>query len=187
MQSQSPEINRFESTLGGVTVSGRAHSLSAWFVLALRLTMGVAFLWTGIEKVLSGSFSAAGYLQYATVENGSPLADLFVWMATTEPVLAAINIAIPFGEVAIGLGLIVGFLTRLAAFFGAMMMFFFWMGNWAIAHGVINSDFAYMLVFLSVAAFGAGRILGLDAVVEQMDVGGEPLISRYPVLAYVLG
>ena len=59
----------------------------------------------------------------------------------------------------IGLGLIVGAFTRLAAFFGALMMLMFYLGNWDMAHGPINGDFAYMLVFLTVAALGAGRIL----------------------------
>jgi thiosulfate dehydrogenase [quinone] large subunit len=75
----------------------------------------------------------------------------------------------------------------MAAFWGAFMMLMFYFGNWNVAHGLINGDFAYMLVFLAVAAFGAGRILGLDAIVEQMEVGGVPLTKRYPVLSYVLG
>jgi thiosulfate dehydrogenase [quinone] large subunit len=44
-----------------------------------------------------------------------------------------------------------------------------------------------MLVFLAVAAFGAGRILGLDQYIEQYEVGGEALVERYPVLEYILG
>lgn len=43
------------------------------------------------------------------------------------------------------------------------------------------------LVFLSVAAFGAGRILGLDSYVDQYEIDGRPLIERYPILDYVLG
>jgi thiosulfate dehydrogenase [quinone] large subunit len=35
--------NTFRSTVAGITVTGRAHPLSAWFVLALRLMMGWAF------------------------------------------------------------------------------------------------------------------------------------------------
>jgi thiosulfate dehydrogenase [quinone] large subunit len=56
-----------------------------------------------------------------------------------------------------------------------------------VAHGFINGDFAYMLVFLAVAAFGAGRILGLDSKIEQYDVGGQTLLEKYPKLSYVLG
>jgi thiosulfate dehydrogenase [quinone] large subunit len=63
----------------------------------------------------------------------------------------------------------------------------FYVANWDVAHGLINGDFAYMLVFLAVAAFAAGRILGLDKYIEQYDVGGEALVERYPALEYILG
>lgn len=178
---------RLTSTIGGFTAEGKLHTLSVWFILALRLMMGIAFLWSGVDKLLSGGFNAAGYLQNAPPANGSPAADLFVAMGQTEWFVAFVNVAVPWGEVLIGLGLIVGLLTRLAAFWGAFMMLLFYLGNWSVAHGYINGDFAYMLVFLSVAAFGAGRILGLDAYVEQYDVGGQPLIERYPWMRYILG
>jgi thiosulfate dehydrogenase [quinone] large subunit len=44
-----------------------------------------------------------------------------------------------------------------------------------------------MLVFLAVAAFGAGHILGLDSIIERYEVDGEALVERYPALRYVLG
>jgi thiosulfate dehydrogenase (quinone) large subunit len=94
---------------------------------------------------------------------------------------------VPWGEVLIGLGLLVGALTRLAAFFGALMMLLFYLGNWNVQHGLINGDFAYMLVLLSVAAFGAGRILGLDTYIENYEIDGQSLIEKYPKLEYVLG
>jgi thiosulfate dehydrogenase [quinone] large subunit len=178
--------NQFESRIGGVTVHGEAHSLSAWFVLALRLMMGIAFATAGIDKIL-GEFGAAGYLTNVAATNGNPLAGMFAWMGTTEWFVAFLDIAVPWGELFIGLGLIFGVLTRLAAFWGAFMMLMFYFGNWDIAHGLINGDFAYMLVFLAVAAFGAGRILGLDTFIEQYEVDGVPLIERYPSLSYVLG
>lgn len=173
---------RLQSTLAGFTADGRLHTLSVWFILALRLMMGLAFFQSGIDKVLSGSFSAAGYLKNAPAANGSPAADLFIAIGNTPWLVDIINIAVPWGEVLIGLGLIVGCLTRLAAFFGAFLMLLFYLGNWDISHGYINGDFAYMLVFLSVAAFGAGRILGLDDRIEKTD-----FVQRNPWLKYILG
>jgi thiosulfate dehydrogenase (quinone) large subunit len=182
------EANVFESRIGGVTLRGQAHSLSAWFVLALRLMMGFAFLYAGLDKLLGAEpFSAQGYLLGAVPENAGPLVDLFVWIGQTGWMLAIIDIAVPFGQVAIGLALLVGAFTRLAAFFGAFMMATFYFANWDVAHGLINGDFAYMLVFLAVAAFGAGRILGLDTIIEQYEIDGTPLIEKYPKLDYVLG
>jgi thiosulfate dehydrogenase [quinone] large subunit len=185
----SPDTrNTFESTIGGYTVGGRAHSLSAWFVLALRLMMGWAFAYSGFTKILAAEpFSAGGYLTDVAATNGNPIADAFAWMGSTPWFVEFANVAVPWGELLIGLGLLVGAFVRLAAFFGALMMLLFYFGNWSVEHGLINGDFAYMLVFLAVAAFGAGRILGLDAWIENYDVGGRPLAERYPVLEYVLG
>ncbi|EJN59563.1 DoxX family protein [Halogranum salarium B-1] len=149
--------------------------------------MGLAFLQAGLGKLLGGGFDAAGYLQNVPSANGSPLAGVFVSMAQTPWFMDVVNVAVPWGQVCIGLGLIVGCLTRLAAFWGAFMMVMFYFGNWDIAHGYINGDFAYMLVFLSVAAFGAGRIFGLDAYIERYEVDGVPLADRYPWAQYVLG
>jgi thiosulfate dehydrogenase [quinone] large subunit len=189
MATKQTEVgpNVFESKIGGISVTGRAHSLSAWFVLSLRLMMGWAFLYAGIEKVGQAGWSAQGYLANVAAANGNPMEPLFAWMATTTWFVEFVNVAVPYGELLIGLGLLVGAFTRLAAFFGALMMLLFYFGNWSVEHGVINGDFAYMLVFLAVAAFGAGRILGLDQYIEGYDLGGETLLERYPRLAYVLG
>ncbi|GAB7094417.1 hypothetical protein JCM30237_15690 [Halolamina litorea] len=190
MSVTNPLSNTFESTIAGHTVRGRAHSLSAWFVLSLRLMMGAAFFWSGWTKLtfVSGTpFDATGYLRFGAAANGSPLAGTFAAMSEIGWLMAVTNVAVPWGELAIGLGLLVGAFVRLAAFFGATLMTMFYLGNWSVEHGVINGDFAYMLVFLAVAAFGAGRILGVDAYLEAYEVDGRPLIERHPVLDYVLG
>ena len=181
-------VNQLESKVGGLTIGGRVHSLSAWFVLALRLMMGYAFAYSGFTKIVAAEpFSAGGYLANVAATNGNPLAGMFAWMGSTPWFVEFANVAVPWGELFIGLGLLVGAFVRLAAFFGALMMVMFYFGNWDIAHGVINGDFAYMLVFLAVAAFAAGRILGLDKYIEQYEVGGQPLVERYPALEYILG
>ncbi|WP_458186147.1 DoxX family protein [Haladaptatus sp. NG-WS-4] len=180
------EANTFESKVGGLTVRGEAHSLSAWFVLALRLMMGYAFLHAGWVKIMESGWSATGYLTNAVPE-ASPFYGTFQWMGTTAWFADFLAIAVPWGELLIGVALLVGAFVRLAAFWGAFMMLMFYFGNWEIEHGIINGDFAYMLVFLAVAAFGAGHILGLDTLIEQYEIRGEALVERYPVLRYVLG
>jgi thiosulfate dehydrogenase [quinone] large subunit len=180
--------NTFESRIAGVTVRGEAHSLGVWFVVALRLMMAYAFLHAGLSKLLAAEpFDASGYLLFGAAESGSPLAGLFVTMGSTPWFVEFVNVAVPYGQTAIGLGLLFGVLTRLAAFFGAFMMAMFYFGNWSVAHGYVNGDLTYLVVFLAVAALGAGRILGLDAIIEQYEVGGQALIERYPILDYVLG
>ncbi|KTG18796.1 DoxX family protein [Haloferax profundi] len=176
--------NDFESTVAGVTVHAEAHPLSVWFVLALRVVMGIAFAVSGVENIGSG-FDARNYLLYSVVENGSPVADLFVVLGGNDLFVQFVNVVVPWGELFIGLALVFGVATRLAAFSGAVMMALFYLGNWNIENGVVN--LTYMVVLLAIAAFGAGRILGLDLFVERYRVGGVPLVERYPALDYVLG
>ena len=186
MSAQTP--NKFESDVGGITVQGEAHPLSAWFVVALRIVMGGAFLGAGLGKfaIFAGeSFSAGGYLMGAE----GPVAGVFHAMAASPAFLEFANIAVPVTQVLIGVALITGAFVRLAALGGAMQMSMFYLASWDVAGplGFVNSDLVYLLVFLAVAAFGAGRILGLDKHIEQLDVGGQALIERFPKLRYVLG
>ena len=94
----SPQEVRLESTVGGFTASGQLHTLSVWFILALRLMMGFAFLQSGLDKVLSGSFSAGGYLTQGVPSNGSPIAGMFVAMGYTPWFVDFVNVAVPWGE-----------------------------------------------------------------------------------------
>lgn len=71
-------------------------------------------------------------------------------------------------------------MTRLMAFFDALMMLLFSFGNWDLAYGPIDCDCTYMRVFLPVVTFGAGRIIRLDTNVEQYEAVYQPLIERYP-------
>ncbi|MFC7045807.1 DoxX family protein [Halobacteriaceae archaeon GCM10025711] len=179
-------VNEFESRIGGVTVHGKAHSLSAWFVLALRGMMGYAFLHAGWTKLYeTGPFDATGYLLH--VPDASPLSGLFAWMGSTGWFVGYVNVAVPWGELFVGIALLVGAFVRLAAFWGAVMMLLFYFGNWEVQYGLINGDFAYAFVFLAIAAFGAGRIVGVDTLTEGHEIDGVPLVERYPALRYVLG
>jgi len=186
MSTQTP--NQLESDVGGITLQGEAHPLSAWFVVALRLVMGGAFLGAGLGKytIFAGeSFDASGYLMGAE----GPVASVFHAMAASPAFIEFANLVVPLTQVLIGVALITGAFVRLAALGGAMQMSMFFLASWDVAGplGFFNSDLVYLVAFLAVAAFGAGRILGLDKYIEQLDVGGQALIERFPKLRYILG
>ncbi|RQG93282.1 DoxX family protein [Natrarchaeobius halalkaliphilus] len=185
---ETTPVNQLESRVGGITLEGEPHALSAWFVVALRLTMGLAFLGAGVGKlsVVAGQpFDAGGYLMGAS----GPAAGLFGAMATNPALMEVVNVVVPATQILIGLALVAGAFVRLAALGGAMQMAMFYLASWDVAGplGFVNSDLVYLMVFLAIAAFGAGRILGLDRVIETLEVGGEPLLERVPALRYVLG
>jgi uncharacterized membrane protein YphA (DoxX/SURF4 family) len=99
-----------------------------------------------------------------------------------------INFAVTFSLTAIGLCLMLGFCTPLAALGGAAFMCFVVLTQPAwptiyphdpgvVGHALlINKDFIEMVALLVVAATGAGRWCGLDIFVKRWIVG--PIFSR---------
>ncbi|TQQ83498.1 DoxX family protein [Halonotius terrestris] len=154
---------------------------AGYTLLLVRLVTGYWFLhagWTKFAFVAGEPFTAAGYLANAD----SPIAWLFGFVAETPWLLEFTNFMIPIGEFMIGLGLIVGALTRLAAFFGGFLMVMFYLGNADWAHGYVNGDLLGLMMFAIVGVLAAGRVAGIDAVLEDTE-----FVEQRPWLRYLLG
>ncbi|TKX82334.1 DoxX family protein [Halorubrum sp. SD626R] len=182
----STKTNEFGGEFGGITLLGKAHSLSALFIVALRAVIGGMILFAGLGKVSEWPFDAAGYL--ANVDPASPVSGLYALMASSPALMEIVNVVVPITQLLIGAALIAGAFVRLAALGGAMQMTLFYLGGWSgDVLALFDSTLVYAVVFLTVAAFGAGRVLGLDAYIERIEVGGEALVEKFPTLRYVLG
>lgn len=177
--------NKLESRYAGIALEGQPHALSAWFVVAMRLTMAAVFLGAGIGKLTGEPFDAAGYL----MGSEGPVAGVYGAMAANATLMDVVNVVVPVTQVLIGIALLTGAFVRLAALGGAMQMALFYLASWDVAGalGFANNQFVYLVVLLAVGALAAGRILGVDRYFETLEVGGEPLLERYPKLGYVLG
>lgn len=155
-------------------------------VLGLRVVMGWIFLQAGIEKLLDPGWTAAGFLQFAVPE-GNPFPWLWAGM-TGSPLVDALVV---YGQLGIGLSLLLGVLLRFGALMGALQMLLFWMASLQggllaglpLEHGwVIDDHLVYVVLLFGLGAFGAGRILGVDGWLEAQDV-----VRRNPWLEWVLG
>jgi len=85
---------------------------------------------------------------------------------------------VQWGMLLIGASLILGFLVRWAALWGAVQMVLFWMASLMgglgdflpLEHGwVIDDHLVYAALLYFLGAVGAGRILGLDARIEKSE------------------
>lgn len=171
--------NEFGGEIGGVTILGKAHSLSALFIVLLRATIGGMILFAGLGKVSEWPFDAAGYLVHG-VDAASPVSGLYAAMASNAALMEFVNVFVPATQLLIGTALIVGAFVRLAALGGAIQMTLFYLGGWSgDALALFDSTLVYAIVFLTVAAFGAGRVLGLDAYIERFEVGGQALVEEF--------
>jgi len=155
--------------------------LSFWLV-TMRLVAGWWLLHAGLDKLASWPFDASWFIGGAA--QGTSLGP-FVTLFGSGAGLAFTNVAVPIGQVLIGLGLVLGGLTRAAAFFGAFMMMFFYFingetGGWA--HGVVTGELLGILIFGMIATLGAGRVLGIDALLARTD-----LFKNNSRLRYLIG
>lgn len=164
-------------------------------IAILRIAVGAIFLSAGIEKALltEGGWSAAGFLKFGT--GGSPIMaspvdkviynptqSFWVGLAGNPDLLAVINTLVVFGQLAIGVALILGVATRFASWSGALMMLFFFVAAWDFEFGLVNQHLTYALVTATLGYLGAGRVWGLDAVIEKVQ-----FVRQAPQLRYVLG
>jgi thiosulfate dehydrogenase (quinone) large subunit len=160
----------------------------------LRITLGAGFLYAGLEKVLqlggSGPFNAAGFLKGATAgaipgstatQIVNPTHGFWVSLAGNTDAVSAINFLVQFGELAIGVALIVGFATRFAGIAAVAMMALFYVANWSFATGPFNEQFMYGVIAAVVAYTGAGEHYGIDEIVERFA-----FVRQHPRLRLIL-
>jgi len=163
-------------------ITARYHQLG---VALLRVVVGIIFLWAGLEKLIgSGAegFTAAGFLKFGTagtlgwpfvageIAEGTvfnPTHGLWVGLADNPSVMGIINVLVPFGQIGIGLSLILGLFTRFGAAMGALMMLFFFVAAWDFAYGVVNQHLTYALICATLVGLGAGRYYGLDGLLAD--------------------
>jgi uncharacterized membrane protein YphA (DoxX/SURF4 family) len=137
------------------------------YIFPLRILCGVILLLEGWSK-LQGDWL-----------HGTPLASsLGNWMAADKPYaffLPVVKLAfahpkifgalVTIGEVAIGLSLLAGVLTRIGAALGALMLFSFAFGN---GQGLVPPGNALLMGAICVVFVMAppGRFLGVDSVLQ---------------------
>jgi thiosulfate dehydrogenase [quinone] large subunit len=162
-------------------------------ILGLRVVMGWTLFQGGITKLITyldsnpgNDWTAAGFLGNA-IPQGNPFMDAWAAMAGNP----LIDQLVMWGLTLTGLGLLLGVLVRWTAFWGAVMMLFFWAASLhgglfqglPLANGwVIDSHMVYAMLLFGLGAIGAGRILGLDAYIENTD-----LVENNSWLRYLLG
>jgi thiosulfate dehydrogenase [quinone] large subunit len=136
-------------------------------LLAMRLVMGWSLFYAGITKVIDPAWSAEGFLLNA-IPQGNPFTGMFALMANEW--LWLIDPLNAWGLTLTGLGLLLGAMVRWNAFWGAVMMLFYWAASLPLEHGILIDDhIVYAILLFGLGAFGAGRILGVDAYLEKTD------------------
>ena len=162
-----------------VELFGRKGSMNyseSWLgysILGLRFLLAWVFIQAGVEKILAGSWSSAGYL--GGVAEANPFYSLFQFFAAYPGI---IDPMVMYGQVLIGLALLLGAAFRFSAAMGGLMMTFFWLSSFQggfmaglpIQHGyVVTETLVYAVLLFGLGAWGAGRLLGVDSYLEKQE------------------
>ena len=141
-----------------------ANTKMAWFWLIVRLYVGWQWLHAGYEKVInpawvgSGAGTAiGGFVKGALTKTSGAHPDVSGWYASflqnmVAPHLSTWSYMITYGELLVGIGLIIGAFTGIAAFFGLLMNL-----NYLLAGTVSTNP---ILFTLSIGIILAWRIVG---------------------------
>jgi thiosulfate dehydrogenase [quinone] large subunit len=164
----------------------RAHRLAGWALLPLRLFLGFTFTFAGLQKLANPTFfdfnSPSGiHAQLIAAERGSPIHLLLGHLLRFSTPL---GVLIALGEVAVGLGVLLGLWTRLAALGGMAISFsLFLTVSFHASPYYTGSDIAFFFAFLPLVVAGAGGVLSVDLVIASRVAreDGQPSPSPVPV------
>ncbi len=138
-------------------------------LVILRVLIGWHFLYEGVAKMMNPNWTAASFL----LESKWIFAPVFHFMATNATLLSIVNFMNIWGLTAIGLGLIVGCCTRLAAVSGMFMLLLYYVCNPPFAgltyslpsegsYLIVNKNLVEMFALGVLVLFPTGSIIGLD-------------------------
>lgn len=147
-------------------------------VTLLRCAIGWHFLYEGISKVVSGHWTAKGYLESAQ----GPLAGLYHLMASSDVVMAVVSALNMYGLTLIGLALFLGIAIRTAACSGMVLLLLYYLayppfggGSYMASEGslflvnknVIEALGLALLLFAGEKGYG---LYGLRAIFQKKTI-----------------
>jgi thiosulfate dehydrogenase [quinone] large subunit len=146
-------------------------------IVFFRLTMAWTFLYAASHQVFDPGWSVVGFLSHTKTFH-----DLFA--VFTTPTMAPITtFLVEYGHLLIGLSLLFGFMVRVSASFGVMLMVIYWMAHmdWPFIENKNNFIVDFHIVYAGVLVFlvvkRAGHVWGLDGLLERV-----PFLNQHPAL-----
>jgi thiosulfate dehydrogenase [quinone] large subunit len=143
---------------------------AAWVILPLRAFLAVTFLYAGLSKLFDRNYLDASSplgvrRQMLNAAIGSPISGLVTFSAHHATV---IGLLIAFGEVAAGLGALVGLFTRAAAAIGMLLaLSFFLTVSWRTSPYYFGSDIVFLFAWTPLLIAGDGGLFSLRTVVRR--------------------
>ncbi|KPK82019.1 MAG: DoxX subfamily [Bacteroides sp. SM23_62_1] len=147
-------------------------TFSSWQLTALvllRVAIGWNFLYEGLAKLTDPDWTAMGFL----MDSKWIFSGIFQAMAANQSVLAVVDFLNIWGLILIGLGLILGVFTRVAAISGVVLLAFYFLSHPPMAglryaipsegnYLIVNKTLIQLIAVWTLYLLPTGRIIGID-------------------------
>jgi uncharacterized membrane protein YphA (DoxX/SURF4 family) len=148
-------------------MTNATQSQAANGLAIVRVTIGAMFVWVFFENLGKGLYSPTGYanlINYYITHDHAPAAwKAVMGLAASHAAMAAPMQALT--EISLGVLLVIGLLTRPAAFVGFLYLGSLWVSEWGTSW--IWELLVPVLASLALAVGRAGRAWGVDAWLAQ--------------------
>ncbi|MFN8163722.1 MAG: TQO small subunit DoxD [Solirubrobacterales bacterium] len=144
---------------------------AAMALLPLRLFLGITFVYAGVQKLSDPGFLHTGASTYIGTQlhdfaAGTPGGFILRTFALPQPELAGVGVAIV--EITIGLLVIAGFQTRIAAACGMGLNFLLFLtASWHTTPYFLGPDLVFTFAWLPLALAGSEGQPSLDNLVKR--------------------
>lgn len=143
-------------------------------LVALRFLIGWHLLYEGVSKFLTPNWTSMGFLK----ESKWILSGFSIWIISNKSVLNTVDFLNTWGLIAIGLGLILGLFTRLAAISGAILLLVYYVMNPPLIgleysvpvegnYLIVSKTLIEAVALFALAIFPSSSIVGLDVFVTR--------------------
>ena len=140
-----------------------------WLLLPLRAFLGVTFCYAGLQKLANPAYldpksPTSVAAQMRLLQHSSPIGPL---LGLSQHAPAFVGLTIAIAELAVGVGTLLGLLSRIAAIGGLLLsLTFFLTVSWNTTPYYYGSDILFVFAWLTLFAFGTGDVLSLQAWVR---------------------
>ncbi|MEU3605238.1 DoxX family protein [Streptomyces sp. NPDC035033] len=166
-------MSEYTDRPGGTSRRNRADAWKAtasrYALLPLRIFLGVTFVYAGLDKLTDPAFLAdTGTGSIGETMRGvrdSAAIPALVDLALHSP--TGFGYAIALGEIAVGLGTLLGLFARVAALGGALISLSLWLTvSWQVQPYYLGNDLAYLMAWLPLLLAGA-PVLSADRLLAE--------------------
>jgi len=157
--------------------SKSANTLQTWALFLMRTAIGWHFLYGGLDKLLSQGWTSRAYL----ASSNWFLADVYHWMSGLPGLMSVVDVLNIWGQISIGLCLMLGLFTRMACIAGALLLALYYVTY--VPTAVVNSQLIELIALGVLAGVPAANCLGLDLLLAIKRLSKlQPKVSRQQII-----